>query len=127
MNKAAGSGDPFRQQAHMSLAQAILAGQLLVNVPTLLLIFGAPLAGFVAARSFAPQLGLSWLCIVAGAALLVGCGIGWLWWSFAIPRWRRWALRRGVPPAELQKWGVLTFLVWPRGWIFEKTEFRLKE
>ncbi len=127
MNEAASSGNSSRQHVHMSVARAILAGQLLVNLPTLLLIFGTPLLGVLAARSYARVLGLSWICIGAGAALLVGCAVGWVWWSYAIPRWRRWALKRGVPPGALQKWAVLTFLVWPKGWIFERTEFKLKD
>jgi len=59
--------------------------------------------------------------------LLVGFVLAWLWWSFMTPRWRLWALRQGVNPEQLQKWAFLTGLVWPKGWIFEKTEFKVKD
>ncbi len=114
------------QPRKMSVAQAILVGQLVVNLPTLLLIFGAPLVGILAARSYWGVFGPA-LCILAWVVLLVGCAVAWIWWSFAVPRWRRWAIRRGVPPDELQRWAVITFLVWPKGWIFEKSEFKLKD
>jgi len=50
--------------------------------------------------------------------------MAWTWWSLLVPRWRKWAHEKGVPPDQLQKWAVLTGLVWPKGWIFEKTEFK---
>lgn len=57
-----------------------------------------------------------------GGALLLGAVLAWPWWSISVPRWRRWALARGVDARKLQKAAVCTGLVWPRGWIFEKTE-----
>jgi hypothetical protein len=51
----------------------------------------------------------------------------WVYWSFAIPRWRRWARRRGAPAEELQRLAVEANLVWPKGSIFEKTEFRVHD
>jgi hypothetical protein len=55
-------------------------------------------------------------------ALIVGAMIAWPWWSLTVPKWRRWALERGADAEELQKVGVRTGLVWPKGCIFEKTE-----
>lgn len=55
-------------------------------------------------------------------AILVGAIVAWPWWSLTVPRWRRWAVRRGADAEELQKIGARTGLVWPKGWIFEKTE-----
>ena len=42
-------------------------------------------------------------------------------------RWRRWALRQGIPADELQKAAEAALLVWPKGSIFEKTEFKVKD
>src|SRR5262245_749286 len=56
------------------------------------------------------------------AALFLGAILAWPWWSVSVPRWRRWALARGVDAKRLQKAAVSTGLVWPRGWIFEKAE-----
>ena len=49
--------------------------------------------------------------------------IAWIWWSYAVPQWRAWALGRGVDPDELQAVAQREKLVWPRGHFFEKTEF----
>jgi len=60
-------------------------------------------------------------------ALLIVIGppsVAWIWWSYAVPRWRRWALSAGVDPEELQRLAQKQLLVWPKGHFFEKTEFR---
>ena len=51
----------------------------------------------------------------------VGC---WLYWSYLIPRWRRWAVSIGIDPEELQRIGEAKHLIWRRGSWLEKTEFR---
>lgn len=51
----------------------------------------------------------------------------WLWWSYATPRWRRWAHARGADPDRLQQLAEREKLVWPRGHIFERTEFSVRE
>lgn len=85
----------------------------------------------------APMLGIVLLGTLAGiflygilgmlVAFPVSIALGWLWWSFFIPRWRRWARRRGADPERLQYHAELTGLVWPKGFILERTEFRLKD
>jgi hypothetical protein len=61
--------------------------------------------------------------IIAG---LIGIALAWLWWSYRVPRWRAWALQQGADPDELQNQAERSGLVWPRGSILEKTEFRLR-
>src|ERR1035437_1663630 len=56
------------------------------------------------------------------AAIVVGAIVAWPWWSLTVPKSRRWALERGADAEELQKVGVRTGLVWPKGCLFEKTE-----
>jgi hypothetical protein len=93
--------------------KALLFGWLVVNIPALIIMLGILLPGaFIAPR-------LWWVF------LSIGFVLGWTWWSYAIPRWRRWALNRGAPADRLQKWAVVVGLTWPKGWIFEKTETRL--
>jgi hypothetical protein len=59
-----------------------------------------------------------------GFALIIAAPfVAWIWWSYAVPRWRAWALGRGVDPDELQAVAQGEKLVWPRGHVFEKTEF----
>ena len=52
----------------------------------------------------------------------LGAIIAWPWWSITVPKWRRWALERGADAEQLQKVGVRTGLIWPKGCILEKTE-----
>ena len=100
----------------LSPARAVLAGHLVVTVPVLAIIGAITWLG----RSrFGPDR--------TGLALLVGGAVAWLWWSFAVPRWRHWAHRRGADPAAVQRLGVRTGLVWPKGFIAERTEFRRKD
>lgn len=62
---------------------------------------------------------------IIGLALVLGSPlIAWVWWSYATPRWRHWALGRGVNAAHLQRVAEQERLVWPQGHLFERTEFR---
>jgi hypothetical protein len=100
----------------LSAEKAVLIGHLAVNGPvTLIMLAGAVLGFFV----------LGWM----GVPLFVvpSAAVAWLWWSFFVPRWRRWALRGGADPDRLQSLGQMTGLVWPKGFFLEKTEFRLKD
>lgn len=96
----------------MSPAKAVAVGHAVVNGPVLLIIVIASVAGNV------------WFAgpgLVIG--LLVGSSLAWLWWSSTVPKWRRWALGTGASPDRLQRLAAVTGLVWPRGWVFERTEF----
>lgn len=55
-------------------------------------------------------------------AAFIGVIVAWPWWSLAVPKWRRWALEQGADAKQLQKMGVRTGLLWPKGSVFEKTE-----
>lgn len=99
--------------AKISAGRAVFIGHLVVNIPVLVIIIGFILGG----RIIAPTL---WLLF-----LPFGFILAWLWWSFTVPRWRRWALQRGAPADRLQKLAVATGLVWPKGSFFEKTEFKV--
>jgi len=99
-----------------TVGEAILIGQLMVNIPVLII-----MCGFMAWWIFMyPNLG--WYIF-----LLPGFLIAWIWWSISVPQWRKWALRKGIDEHKLQRWAVLTGLVWPKGSIFEKTEIDLED
>ena len=102
----------------VSIRRAILLGHLFVNGPVLIIIVAGGLLGWFLTDG-------TWRGAAFGA--MAGSIIAWPWWSFAAPRWRAWALLRGAHPDELQRWGVLTGLVWPKGWIFEKTEIPVRK
>jgi len=100
----------------LSPMRAVLTGHLLITVPVLTIIGTITWLGRV---QFGPDR--------TGLALLAGSVLAWLWWSFAVPRWRRWAHSRGADPAAVQRWGVRTGLLWPKGFVAERTEFRGRE
>ncbi|MDQ3818791.1 MAG: hypothetical protein M3362_14085 [Acidobacteriota bacterium] len=109
------SGATASPHQALSVWKAILVGQLFVTLPVLIIMFGILLFGVTIKRD------LWWLF------LAIGFFLGWVWWSFTISRWRRWAIRRGAPADRLQKWAVATGLTWPKGWIFEKTEAKIDD
>ena len=96
---------------------AVKRGSLFVSGPVRLLLFGLLGAGLYFFRS-EPTLGTVLDVVAIPSA--------WLWWSFCTPRWRVWALSRGVDPDELQALAQAANIVWPRGSIFERTEFRVR-
>jgi hypothetical protein len=94
---------------------AVKRGVRLINWPVRLIM----LFGFGGAYFLSHSLpGLSLLL----AVVAIPCA--WLWWSYFVPRWRRWALRSGADPVELQYLAECASLVWPKGSFFERTEFR---
>ena len=130
MNNASNPQDSSRQKKPLPIAIAILVGQLIVNLPVMLIILGVYGVGIVLLLVLVDKVPSlqGWLFLVGILVLIIlGPLVGWVWWSFSVPRWRRWALQNGAPEDKLQKWAVATGLVWPKGSIFEKTEFRVKE
>ena len=98
--------------------KAVRYGWLFINVPVLGLIFAVPaLALWLGAVLRLPE----WVML---ASLPVGIGLAWIWWSYATPKWRLWAMRRADNLYELHREAVRAQLVWPRGSIFENTEFK---
>ena len=91
----------------LSPSRAVACGHLIVTLPVLAIMAAVAFLAW-------PRLG--------GSSLIIAGIIAWPWWSLAVPRWRRWALARGADPDALQRLAERTGLVWPRGWIFEKTE-----
>lgn len=100
----------------LSAAKAVVVGHLVVTGPVLAIIAIVGLGGYV-------WFGLPGL-LIGG---LLGFGVAWMWWSWTVPKWRRWALSRGASPDRVQRLAAATGLIWPRGWIFERTEFRPKD
>ena len=95
----------------LTAARAVLVGHLVVNVPV------------VAIMCLGGVVGLAFGNAPVGA--LVGIVPGWIFWSLAVPRWRRWALARGAPADRTQQIAAATGLTWPKGFVLEKTEARI--
>jgi hypothetical protein len=99
----------------LSPEEAVRRGKLIINLPISGLIAGLPIIGALTGN-----------IAIALSGLALGFVLGWLWWSFSVPRWREWAKRGGADPDRTQRLAEIGRgpLVWTRGSIFEKTEFR---
>jgi hypothetical protein len=64
--------------------------------------------------------------LLFAAGFLGGLMLGWLWWSFAVTRWRIWAYTHVRNIHELIEVAVNEKLIWPKGSFFERTEIRTK-
>ena len=98
------------EHAKTTLSKALVIGHLCLTMPCLLL-------------ALAVTVLVSDRLVAVGAATLVGVA----WWSLLVPRWRSWALRSGLDPAELQRAAFRTGLVWPKGHFMERTEIYLSD
>jgi len=97
----------------VSPLRAVAHGHLTVTLPVVGVIV---LFGFI-----------GWLLNGVGAlfiGLIVGSVVAWPFWSFLMPRWRDWVEDSGLTGNDVQRLAVLTFLLWPQGSLFERTEFK---
>jgi len=110
----------------VAIQNAIVRGQKDVSGISALIMFGILIPSIIAsAFVLKGHPAAAW---VAGLGLPLSLAGGWLWWSYKIPQWREWALRQpGVTADELQRAAEAAMLVWPKGHIFEKTEFRRRQ
>lgn len=101
----------------MTPSQAVWTGHRRVSLPVLGLMGLGGLVG--------------WLITGKAAGVGVGLGLGflpgWLWWSYAVARWRDWLEDNGIAEASVYDLAVRTNLVFTRGSPFEVTEFRRRD
>jgi len=108
----------------LKLYKLILAGQLGINLPVILLIIGLPLLAFFLIDNLALKIILMILLLILGIVL------AWTLWSILITKWRIWAFSQVEDPADLIKLkdlAIQTALIWEDGHTFEKTEKRTPE
>jgi hypothetical protein len=96
--------------------RAVLFGHLVVNLPVVGIIGSGYLLGYSLGNPIWAMIGM-----------LLGVVLAWLWWSVSVPKWREWAKRQGADEARTQFLGQRSGLVWPKGSVFEKTEFRTRK
>lgn len=102
----------------VTVDKALRKGQLIVNIPVFLIMFGVMgLCFFLSIKKLAPY-------YLAPIGILLGPLAGWIYWSFAITRWRIWAFTNVGNVHELKSRAIASKLIWPDGNIFEKTEIR---
>lgn len=110
--------------ARLSITSAVVVGTLWVNIPILPLMF-APLAVFLyIGRRYVGQPSTPFIVTAMLALLLLGFVIAWCWWAYMVSRWRVWAWQRVDDPHGLRASAVRAGLIWPKGHLLEKAEFR---
>ena len=95
--------------------RAVRWGHLVITLPAAVIMIFMPLLGNALGGP-----GWGMFCFFLGFTL------AWVWWSISVPRWREWARRHGADEKRtesLAEQGRCP-LVWPKGSILEKTEFR---
>jgi len=108
----------------LSITSAVVVGTLWVNIPILPLMF-APLAAFLyIGPRYVSQPSTSFIVTAFLALLFLGFVIAWCWWAYMVPRWRVWAWQRVEDLRGLRASAVRAGLIWPKGHLLEKTEFR---
>lgn len=105
--------------------KAVKVGQIFINVPVITIMFGFPILIWILIGS---TTGLMIKTIAVLTSFVVGIGLGWLWWSVFITKWRLWAFSyvNKNDWIKLKKKAVEKSLTWEDGHKFERTEFRNK-
>jgi len=104
-----------KTQTSLTPEEAVRRGKLLINLPIGLFFLLICVLGIALKRRE--------LLVIAFPLSFV---LGWLWWSFSVPKWCAWAIRNGADEHETQLLAEsgLSALVWHKGHFLEKTEFR---
>ena len=102
----------------MTVDKAINRGQLFVNGPVFIIMMG--LMGWLMYAAVAEILPIYFL----PGGLIIGPSVAWIYWSFAITKWRIWAYKNVDDIYDLKFNAVLAGLIWSDGSFFEKTEIR---
>jgi hypothetical protein len=113
------------RNAHQSVAAAVAAGTVYINVPALMLTVGPVLLVGRYFSQLSVQLGSDNRTALLGLiALVAGFAAGWCWWAYTVPKWRIWAYERVTDIDALDQWAINVGLTWPNGSFFARTEFK---
>ncbi len=110
----------------VSPRRALRRGLGLLCLAPMAVIFGgwilaAIIAGALHGMGVAPP---AWLAVPAVA---VPWCLGWLWWSYAAPRWRLWAMGHCAYWPQVRAVAVAGGYLWRDGHLFERTELTTPE
>lgn len=103
----------------MTPQKAIMRGQLVVNVPVMIVMFAVAVGLY--------QLSSNKLIhplVFLPGTILISPLVAWVYWSFSITYWRIWAFSNVDDPLELKRMAVDGGLIWKDGSFFERTEIR---
>jgi len=105
----------------VTVDEALRKGHRMVNYPVIAILVGMPTASMVLSVQ-----GLLPFGSIA-VAFVLGVGLGWLYWSVMITKWRLWAFENVRNVHELRKRAIRENLIWPDGHILNKIEIRSRE
>ncbi|RTL13979.1 MAG: hypothetical protein EKK56_02880 [Flavobacteriaceae bacterium] len=86
----------------VSTSEIITKGYLWVNLPIITIIC----VGFYFIHEYFNQ--------SFNFSLIAGTAIGWIYWSFSVKKWIKWALLNNVDSEKLYKIGIRNLLIWSR-------------
>lgn len=111
---------------YKSIEEVIRRGQIEVNGPVAIIMFGIPIIAILVAPIIIPK---EYVGISTVAGLFLGFILAWLWWSYRIVKWRIWAFENTEKSDwhKLKERAINQKLIWNNGSIFEKTEIRSRE
>jgi hypothetical protein len=101
----------------ITIEQAIARGELTVNYPVLVIMLVFAVIYNETSSCFHSS-------IYSIGMLILSFVLPWLYWSWAITKWRIWAYERIEDIEELKLNAVKAKLIWPDGHILERTEIR---
>jgi ABC-type transport system involved in Fe-S cluster assembly fused permease/ATPase subunit len=102
----------------ISVKKAIKIGKIAVNAPIIVVFL---ISCLISENLMSKSL---WLFPVSILAIFI---LPWLYWSFAITKWRIWAFSNVDDICKLASEAVINKLIWEQDSIFEKTEIRTKK
>lgn len=97
------------------IKEAIRKGFWVVNCPVFVLLFAPALIVLNLPENTIPS-------YYGGISLVSGFILGWLWWSYSVPKWRLWAVSYVNDVESLIVEAIESNLMWPPGHFFQKTE-----
>lgn len=101
---------------HITVEKALFWGRIIcVYMPIIFFLAVPPLIFFI-------LLDLNAFSVIGG--ILGGFACAWIWWSFAVTRWRIWAFSNVRNIHELRRKAVNEKIIHPQGSWFEKTEVK---
>jgi hypothetical protein len=102
----------------VTVDEALSKGKRDINLPVYVIMFGIiGLSVYLVTGQNYP----GWYIVVG---IVCGFVLGWLYWSFAITKWRLWAFDNVRNVHELKKRAIKEKLIWSDGSYFERTEIR---
>lgn len=99
-----------------TVKQALRKGQVTINIPVFIIMFGIMSSFFY--FSSIKEIPFYFTPL----SFIIGPFCGWVYWSYAIVKWKLWAFKNVRNRHELKEKAIRTQLIWPDNSVFNKTE-----